>query len=38
VWGRTPQGVAIADLDRNGGGDIVVAEDEDNDVLVLLGK
>jgi hypothetical protein len=30
--------VAIADLDRDGRGDIVVAENEDNDVLVLLGK
>ena len=36
--GRTPQGVAIADLNRDGRGDIVVVEDEDNDVLVLLSK
>jgi len=36
--GHTPHGVAIADLNHDGKGDIVVAEEEDNDILVLLGK
>ena len=36
--GHTPRGVAVADLNHDGKGDIVVAEEEDNDVLVLLGK
>jgi hypothetical protein len=36
--GRTPQGIAIADLNHDRRGDIVVAEGEDNDVLVLLSK
>jgi hypothetical protein len=30
--------VAVADLNHDGKGDIVVAEAEDNDVLVLLAK
>jgi len=34
--GRTPHGVAIGDLNHDGEGDIVVAEEEDNNVLVLL--
>jgi hypothetical protein len=36
--GRTPHGVAIADLNHDGKGDIVVALEEDNEVVVLLSK
>ena len=36
--GHRPHGVAIADFDNDGKADIAVAEEEGNDVLVLLSK